>query len=101
MRTPCASRRPEVPPTIGLLNRPHSLATLLGLAASARALGAGPMRRILRLRTGNVDEVPLENYVAAVVPAEIGAHAPAAALEAQAVAARSYAVARAEHAQDD
>lgn len=39
--------------------------------------------------------MPLEAYVAAVLPAEIGSHAPAAALEAQAVAARSYAVARA------
>lgn len=38
--------------------------------------------------------MPLEAYVAAVLPAEIGGHAPAAALEAQAVAARSYAVAR-------
>ena len=38
--------------------------------------------------------MPLEAYVAAVLPAEIGGNAPAAALEAQAVAARSYAVAR-------
>jgi stage II sporulation protein D len=41
-----------------------------------------------------VETVPLEAYVAAVLPAEIGGNAPAAALEAQAVAARSYAVAR-------
>lgn len=51
-------------------------------------------RRILRLTTGKVETVPLEAYVAAVLPSEIGGHAPAAALEAQAVAARSYAVAR-------
>lgn len=43
-----------------------------------------------------MEDVPLEAYVAAVLPPEIGGHAPAAALEAQAVAARSYAVARAE-----
>lgn len=54
----------------------------------------GTVRRILRLSTGTVETVPLEAYVAAVLPAEIGAWAPAAALEAQAVAARSYAVAR-------
>ena len=52
------------------------------------------VRRILRLSTGTVETVPLEAYVAAVIPAEIGGSAPAAALEAQAVAARSYAVAR-------
>ena len=59
------------------------------------------VRRILRLGTGKVEEVSLEDYVAAVLPAEIGAHAPAAALEAQAVAARSYAVARAERHVED
>ena len=53
------------------------------------------VRRILRLSTGKVETVPLEAYVAAVLPAEIGGNAPTAALEAQAVAARSYAVARA------
>ncbi|HVO49428.1 MAG TPA: SpoIID/LytB domain-containing protein [Thermoanaerobaculia bacterium] len=78
------------------MNRRHFLATLVGLAASARAAPPVLTRRILRLRTGDVDEVPLEDYVAAVLPPEIGAHAPGPALEAQAVAARSYAVARAE-----
>jgi stage II sporulation protein D len=83
------------------LNRRHFLATLVGLAASTRVLGAEPVRRILRLKAGKVEEVPLEDYVAAVVPPEIGGHAPAAALQAQAVAARSYALARAErHAED-
>ncbi len=73
----------------------------LGLAATARGAEAGVRRRILRLSTGRVDEVPLEDYVAAVLPAEIGGRAPAAALEAQAVAARSYAVARAERHLED
>ncbi len=50
--------------------------------------------RVLRIATGRVEEVPLEEYVAAVVPGEIGRRVPAAALEAQAVAARSYALAR-------
>ena len=83
------------------MNRRHFLATLAGLAASARAAPSILTRRILRLRTGNVEEVPLEDYVAAVLPPEIGAHAPEAALEAQAVAARSYAVARAERHIED
>ncbi len=83
------------------MTRRHFLATLLGLAAAARAAGGSSLRRILRLRTGNVEEVPLEEYVAAVLPPEIGGHAPAAALEAQAVAARSYALARAERHLED
>jgi stage II sporulation protein D len=83
------------------LNRRDFLATLLVLAGSARAGGPPLLRRILRLGSGNVEEVPLEGYVAAVLPAEIGGRAPAAALEAQAVAARSYAVARAERHVED
>ena len=70
---------------------------LVPVQATSRAVEAPsnePVRRILRLATGTVETVPLEAYVAAVLPAEIGGSAPAAALEAQAVAARSYAVAR-------
>ena len=75
------------------------LAVLLPARAAPRTAetpGAGPVRRVLRLATGAVETVPLEAYVAAVLPAEIGGNAPAAALEAQAVAARSYALARRE-----
>jgi stage II sporulation protein D len=61
---------------------------------AAETAAGETVRRILRLSTGAVETVPLEAYVAAVLPAEIGGSAPAAALEAQAVAARSYAVAR-------
>lgn len=43
-----------------------------------------------------VNRVPLEAYVEGVVAAEIGADAPQAALEAQAIAARTYACARIE-----
>lgn len=75
--------------------------TLLGAAAGARAAGPAPFRRILRVGSGRVEVVPLEDYVAAVLPPEIGGRAPAAALEAQAVAARSYAVARAERHIED
>lgn len=70
------------------------------------ALGAGEKgeelatRRILRLATGTVEVVPLEEYVAAVLPVEIG-DAPPAALEAQAIAARSYALARTDRHERD
>lgn len=77
------------------MNRRLFLASLLAFAAPLRAVAKGRALRILRLRTGEIEEVPREAYVAAVVPPEIG-RAPAAALEAQAVAARSYALARPE-----
>jgi stage II sporulation protein D len=77
------------------VNRRRFFASCLVLLAPFRAMAAPRTRRILRLRTSLIEEVPLEAYVAAVVPAEIG-RAPAAALEAQAVAARSYALARGE-----
>jgi stage II sporulation protein D len=83
------------------VTRRFFLATLLAVAAAVRADVSRRSRRILRLRSGKVEEVPLEDYVASVLPPEIGGRAPAAALEAQAVAARSYAVARVErHAED-
>ena len=63
----------------------------------ARAVASGPDGRTLRIfrtATGRVEEIPVEVYVAAVLPGEMGRRAPAAALEAQAVATRSYALAR-------
>ena len=88
-----------------MTNRCRSALPLLLLALGSQARSsaaqpgsqvprAEPTRRILRLATGRVETVPLEEYVAAVLPSEIGGNAPPAALEAQAVAARSYAVAR-------
>ncbi|MBI4785791.1 MAG: SpoIID/LytB domain-containing protein [Chloroflexi bacterium] len=47
---------------------------------------------------GQVAEMKLETYLAGVVAAEIGAHAPLEALKAQAVAARTYAAAAHRHA---
>ena len=60
---------------------------------AASSLAAHPLR-VLRTASGRVEEIDVEAYVAAVLPGEIGRRAPAAALEAQAVAARSYALAR-------
>src|ERR1017187_1648653 len=84
------------------VTRRFLLAALLALGAPFRAAAsAAPRsRKILRLKTGAVEEVDLEAYVAAVVPPEIG-RAPPAALEAQAVAARSYALARGERHLED
>ena len=83
------------------MTRRSLLASLLALGAPFRALAAAARtRRILRLKTRVVEEVDLEAYVAAVVPPEIG-RAPAAALEAQAVAARSYALARGDRHLED
>jgi len=69
------------------------LASRLTAARNLAAAGAPPLR-VLRKASGRVEEVSVESYVAAVLPGEIGRRAPAAALEAQAVAARSYALAR-------
>ena len=77
-----------------LASAPLALRPGRALSAGPGAPAAEPTRRILRLATGAVETVPLEAYVAAVLPAEIGSSAPPAALEAQAVAARSYAMAR-------
>jgi stage II sporulation protein D len=70
-------------------------------AALSKPNGNERTRRILRLQTRAVETVPLEAYVAAVLPAEIGSHAPDAALEAQAVAARSYALAKSGRHEDE
>ncbi len=62
------------------------------LAGTPPSTGNGePAMRVLRLASHRVEAVALEDYVSAVLPAEIG-NAPAAALEAQAIAARSYAI---------
>jgi stage II sporulation protein D len=73
----------------------HPAARAVLAIASTRPL------RLLRTGSGRIEEVPLEAYVAAVLPEEMGRFAPAAALEAQAVATRSYALARRErHAEE-
>jgi SpoIID/LytB domain protein len=61
-------------------------------------LGAAPYRGVFIVNLVNsklqvVNRVGIEDYVMGVVPAEVPSTWPAAALEAQAVAARSYAVA--------
>ncbi|WP_296602982.1 SpoIID/LytB domain-containing protein [Nocardioides sp.] len=60
--------------------------------------GAGSYRGVLRLTdAGVVNEVPLETYLRGVVASEVPATWPHAAVEAQSVAARTYAVFEREH----
>jgi SpoIID/LytB domain protein len=57
------------------------------------SLGRARARAIVRVLVGsNVRKVPLERYVRGVVSAEMPANWPAAALEAQAIASRTYAL---------
>jgi len=51
-----------------------------------------PTLKVLRILTGEVEEIPIERYLRGVVPGEMPAAWPMAALEAQAVAARTYAL---------
>ena len=57
------------------------------------ALGQAPTRAVVKVLVhGRVKRVPLERYVQGVVAAEVSADWPMAALEAQAVASRTYAL---------
>jgi stage II sporulation protein D len=57
------------------------------------ALGAAPANTIIKVLVGSkVKSIPLETYVRGVVSAEMSASWPLAALEAQAVASRTYAI---------
>jgi SpoIID/LytB domain protein len=60
---------------------------------TATTIGEAPAKAVVRVLVGNrVVKVPLERYVRGVVAAEMPASWPAAALEAQAVASRTYAL---------
>jgi SpoIID/LytB domain protein len=57
------------------------------------ALGLAPAKAVVRVLIGSqVKKVPLERYVRGVIGAEMSPSWPAAALEAQAVASRTYAL---------
>ncbi|MGN6372721.1 MAG: SpoIID/LytB domain-containing protein [Solirubrobacteraceae bacterium] len=57
------------------------------------SLGAAPAKSVVKVLVhGKVRRVPLERYVQGVVAAEVSADWPMAALEAQAVASRTYAL---------
>ncbi len=59
-----------------------------------------PQTLLICLTDGQVQEMPLDEYLKGVVPAEIGLAKPLEALKAQAIAARSYAVTTRRHAAD-
>ncbi len=84
------------------LRRPDGAVTLQGPLrieapgglAWGQGVYAGPFRLLADAHGGwtLVEQVPLERYLAGVVPHEIGAGSPAAALAAQTVLARTWAV---------
>jgi len=60
---------------------------------SGTALGQAPAKAVVKVLIGaKVKRVPLERYVRGVIGAEVSSSWPAAALEAQAVASRTYAL---------
>jgi stage II sporulation protein D len=80
-------------------HRPFTRYALFSCAHATLTLGGRPYHGTLSLRSNGsslevINEVVLDNYVRGVVPAESPSRWPLAELEAQAVAARSYAVAQ-------
>lgn len=73
--------------------RPQDAARAEAPPALAEAAGGTPVRVYLT-RTGAVETVPLEQYVAGVLAAEMPADFELAALKAQAIAARTFIVRR-------
>jgi SpoIID/LytB domain protein len=78
---------------LGYAEHGYSYAQILAHYYSGTALGQAPARsRVRVLIRGRVHSIALETYVRGVVSAEMPASWPAAALEAQAVATRTYAL---------
>jgi stage II sporulation protein D (peptidoglycan lytic transglycosylase) len=76
------------------VSRPRAAAALLLLHAASPAAAEELIRVLVKADPVTVEELRLEDYVAGVVAGEMPGSFPAAALEAQAVAARSYALTR-------
>jgi SpoIID/LytB domain protein len=76
--------------------RPAQTATRLQLYSKSSAYDRyrGVLRIIATTKVDVINELPIESYLRGVVPAEMPTSWPAAALEAQSVAARSYAARR-------
>ncbi len=84
-------------PLVGSVRiRPVDAAALLRVSfePASHDLYRGVIRLLASTRISAIDEVPLDQYLRGVVPVEMPSTWPLAALEAQAVAARSYAVRR-------
>jgi SpoIID/LytB domain protein len=78
---------------LGYAEHGYSYAQILAHYYSGTALGQAPSHARIRVLIGKrVRSMPLETYVRGVVAAEMPSSWPAAALEAQAVACRTYAL---------
>lgn len=78
---------------LGYAQHGYSYEQILAHYYTGTALGQAPAKTVVKvLLHGKVKRVPLENYVRGVVAAEVSADWPMAALEAQAVASRTYAL---------
>ena len=78
---------------LGYAQHGFSYSQILSHYYTATTLGQGPARTVVRVLVGGrVRRVPLERYVRGVIAAEMPSSWPLAALEAQAVASRTYAL---------
>jgi stage II sporulation protein D len=77
----------------GLARHGWTYQAILAHYYTGTTLGQAPPKTIIKVLVGNkVQRVPLERYVRGVVAAEMPSGWPAAALQAQAVASRTYAL---------
>jgi stage II sporulation protein D len=78
---------------LGFAQHGWSYEAILAHYYTGTAIGTAPANHIVRVLVGSkVEKVPLERYVRGVVSAEMPSSWPLAALEAQAVASRTYAL---------
>lgn len=78
---------------LGLAEHGYDYQTILSHYYSGTTIGHIPQKRIVKVLIGNrVKKVPIEAYVRGVVAAEMPPSWPKAALEAQAIASRTYAI---------
>ncbi len=78
---------------LGLAEHGWSYTAILAHYYTGTALGDAPANTVVKVLVGSkVKSLPLETYVRGVVSAEMSAGWPTAALEAQAVASRTYAI---------
>ena len=79
---------------LGLAEHGWTYNAILTHYYTGTALGSAPASTVVKVLVGSkVKKLPLETYVRGVVSAEMSASWPMAALEAQAVASRTYAIA--------
>ena len=78
---------------LGFAEHGWSYEAILSHYYTGTALGQAPEGTVVKVLMGSkVKDIPLETYVRGVVSAEVSASWPMAALEAQAVASRTYAI---------